>query len=97
MTELDHQSDVYRRAHRRLQALCRYTDHLPESCYIAWESVDVDNTSWKQSAMSDIYRGIYDGQEVAIKVIRTRMDNMKEIQKVASYLLFLTPFFRKLT
>lgn len=81
MIVLDYQSEAYRRTHRRLQALCRYANRLPESCYLSG-LVEVDSTILNQSALSDLYKGTYEGRAVAVKVIRTRMDNKDEIEKV---------------
>lgn len=94
------ESSLYRRALRRMQALCRYSKHLPESCHLRGSLELVDDCPVSQTALSDVYRGRYGQDDVAVKAIRVWTDvNAKvedlKVAEFAVYHLVLLNYYRR--
>lgn len=83
MEYLDPLSETYRRAFIRVRALCRYTNTLPQSCLLQG-SITLSGDPVKQTALSDVYQGVYENTDVAVKVIRINIDNRDRVEKVCT-------------
>lgn len=71
----------YSRVLRRLQALCRYARRLPRAWSITEEISFPEQNPRHQSAQSDVWFGRLGQTEVAVKVIRVRLDTMTKAEK----------------
>jgi hypothetical protein len=56
---------------------------VPTSCRITQAIERSSSEPVSRSFMSDIYRGILNGVDVAIKVLRLHMNDVEETQKVS--------------
>jgi hypothetical protein len=64
-----------------LRRLCRASETLPQSCRLA-HPVKLESQPVSQSALSDVFCGQYNGQKVAVKMVRLHRDNMAAVKKV---------------
>lgn len=72
----------YARVLRRLQALCRYAKRLPRAWYTSGLLAFPESTPRHQSALSDVWLGRLGQIDVAVKVIRVRLDTVTKVEKV---------------
>jgi hypothetical protein len=71
-----------RYALQELRRWCRTSQTLPYSCRITHDIQLVSPHVISYSALSDIYRGTYNGVTVAVKSLRIHMDNVDVVKKV---------------
>lgn len=82
MGELEPHSTDYPRVLRRLQALCRYTRHLPDSCFIQSDITFEDRYPKHSTYLSDVYKARLENVPVAIKVVNVRLSTLAKNEKV---------------
>jgi hypothetical protein len=68
----------------RLRHLCRTTGLVPTSCRIPKGVVGVSADPISQSNFSDVFRGMLDDREVAIKVLRLHEDDRGKVKQVST-------------
>lgn len=85
ISKLSSDSNIYARAVRRLQLLCREVGRLPSSCLLSTKVVLEVPEPYSRSAFSDVYRGRLGTVPVALKVLRVHIDSKTKVEKTSNH------------
>jgi hypothetical protein len=77
----------YAQGVRRLRRLCRETGLVPASCQVPIAVFRDSATPISQTAFSDVWSAILDGQRVAVKALRLHGDQLQSVQQVSIRML----------
>ena len=84
LEHLDGVPETKRKLHRVLRKICAEAGILPESYYLATEQIKrVDDVPFASGGYSDVWRGLYKREGVAIKAFRVYpTDNIRNLTQV---------------
>jgi hypothetical protein len=66
----NHEDSLWRSALHLLRDLCRYSGYLPEALYVSGVDFDSGRDPIVCGVFKDVYRGLFNKQEVAVKRVR---------------------------